>query len=211
MSKWVLFFVASILVNVCHAQQRAITDTGEEIIIYTDGTWQYVDEALQAETQISTNPTPFTKDESATFLAKSSVVDVGFWLNPKRWKFEKGGGNNSDTEYEFSLIGGDLYALAITEGLHIPLESWPDIALENARNADPNMQLTLAEYRTVNGIDVLLLRMDGNISGIALTYLGYYYSTENGAVQLLTYTGTQTFEKYRKDAFELLNGLVELQ
>ncbi|MCB0514980.1 MAG: hypothetical protein KDD49_02840, partial [Bacteroidetes bacterium] len=99
------------------AQQKAVTEKGDEVLLYENGTWEYAEpEALTEEENvvIPTNPTPFTKDEKSSFLLKSDRVHLGFWINPKVWKFEKAK-NNEEAEYELTLKSGDLYGMIITE------------------------------------------------------------------------------------------------
>lgn len=143
--------------SICQAQQqRAVTDTGVEIIVNENGTWTYANVADEP-TPVENNPTKFTKSQSATFLLKSTKLNIGVWLDPKKWKFKKGklGG---DYEYTLeSVEGRDLYALVITEGIPIPKEAWPELALLIARKAAPDMRIVKRENRTVNGVDVHLM------------------------------------------------------
>lgn len=103
------------------AQKQAVTEAGEVVILYDDGTWKYV-EGTRAEQEIQTNPIDFEKPGDAGFLLKSSVNDFGIWLNPKKWKFKKAV-LNTDAEYELELKDGDLYGVFISEIIQIPVQS----------------------------------------------------------------------------------------
>jgi hypothetical protein len=48
--------------------------------------------------------------------------------------------------------------------------------------------------------------MNGSIDGIKFTYLGYYYSSEGGTIQFISYTTQSLLEEYKNDMFGLLNG-----
>ena len=72
------------------------------------------------------------------------------------------------------------------------------------------MKIIKEEYRTINGVKVIMMQMPGTIQGIKFTYYSYYYSNSNGSVQFLTYTSQNLFETYKKKMEDLLNGLVEL-
>jgi len=100
--------------------------------------------------------------------------------------------------------------MLIAEKLEIPIESLRNIALQNAKNAAPDMRIIREEYRNVNGNNVLMMQMQGTVQGIKFTYYGYYYSSANGSVQFLTYTSQNLFEGYEGDMQELLNGFAEL-
>jgi len=193
----------------CHAQIQAITDTGEEVLLYEDGTWKYKESPAVETKEISVNEKQFTKDEQSTFLVNSNKLDVGIWINPQKWSFEKAP-ENEDVEFYFTRKGEDLYGMLIAEKLEIPIESLRNIALQNAKNAAPDMRIIREEYRNVNGNNVLMMQMQGTVQGIKFTYYGYYYSSANGSVQFLTYTSQNLFEGYEGDMQELLNGFAEL-
>lgn len=191
------------------AQEKALTETGDEVILYEDGTWEYVDQSVSEEREVPMNPNSFTKPEKATFLLKSKNINTGFWIDPKKWSFIKST-DNPDAEYELNLREGDLYGMIITEKIEIPLETLKVIALENAKSVAPNLEIMREEYRMVNGIKVLHLEMKGTIQGIKFTYFGYYYSNEKGTVQYITFTAQNLMDEFKEDVEELLNGLVEL-
>jgi hypothetical protein len=191
------------------AQQRAISDTGEEVILHEDGTWSYADRDKE-EVEIQTNRKKFTKPKKSSFLLKSKKLDIGVWLNPEIWSFT-GETENGEAEYEFQLKDGDLYGMLISEKVPIPLETLKSIALENAQSVAPDIRSIKEEYRIVNGKKVLLLQMNGTTQGIKFSYYGYYYSDENGTVQLVTYTSQNLIDEYLPISEELLNGFVGVE
>ncbi|MBN2616121.1 MAG: hypothetical protein JXR71_10555 [Bacteroidales bacterium] len=209
MKKLALLFFFLFALGSVFAQQKAVTETGDEVVLYSDGTWKYVNQSSARDTLIPVNHHKFKKDKANTFLLKSKVVDVGFWVNPKLWSFKKGDANES-AEYKFQYKLGDLYGMVITEQIQVPLKSFKSIALENGRKAAPDLKVVDQQYRTVNGHKVLFLQMDGTIQGIKFSYYGYYYSDKTGSVQFITYTAQQTMDQYKKVCDDLLNGLVVL-
>jgi hypothetical protein len=108
--------------------------------------------------------------------------------------------------FTFVHTTGDGYAMVIAERLSIPIDSLPDIALHNAQDADPNARITFQDKRRVNGVDLWFLNIDAVVSGIPVTYYGYYYSGQSGTVQILTYTGRSLVPEYEKDFIDFLNG-----
>ena len=203
-----LFYLCE--VNLIVAQQKAVTETGEEVILYMDGTWNYMDKDHLLKKEIPTNPNNFIKDSKSTFLIKSSSFNIGFYIDPKKWSFKKAP-VDEPAEYELESKDGDLYGMVITEKAQIPLESFRLIAIENAKSGGAtDIKITKEEYRNVNGLKILLLQMKGTISGIKACYYGYYFSNENGTVQFLTYTTQNLIDSYIPKIEKLLNGLVEL-
>lgn len=208
MKKIALLLVLITSVNHVFSQQRALTEKGKEVILYDNGTWKYLDNEFE-DNEIPTNSATFVKSEDASFLLKSSILNVGFWMNPKKWIFKKAI-TNQDAEYEFQLKEGDLYGMVITEKVEIPLKTLKTIALDNAKTFSPDIEIVKEEYRKVNGIKVLLLQLNGTAQGIQFSYYGYYYSNSNGTVQFITYTSQNLMDDYKNVCEEMLNGMVEL-
>jgi len=210
MKKVLLLSLLSLLLSSIHAQIKAITETGDEVVLYNDGTWVYLGDEDTEPSIIPLNPEPFQKPATASFLLKSSRTPVGFWLDPKKWSFEKGE-INADAEYQLQLRNGDLYGMVITEKVPIPIETLKIVALNNGRAVAPDLTIVKEEYRTVNDLRVLFLQMDGTIQGIEFSYYGYYYSDDHGSLQFLTYTSQNLLDEYRDTCDDLLNGLVVVE
>ncbi len=209
MKKIIFILISLLTISLAQAQIKAVTETGEEVFLNADGTWEYQKGNYSSIDEIPTNSKKFKKDKKSTFLLKSKNLNVGFYINPKKWEFKKAT-NNSDAEYEFKFKNGDLYGMVITEQIEIPFETLKSIALENGKEAAPDLELVEEEYRNVNGLKVLLLQMNGTIQGIKFSYFGYYFSNAQGTVQFLTYTSQDLLDNYRAECEKLLNGLVEI-
>ncbi len=97
----------------------------------------------------------------------------------------------------------------ITEKMELPVESLAEVAYENALEAAPDVKIVEKEYRNVNGVDVIMMKMEGTIKGVKFVYFGYYYSNSEGAYQFLTYTSQNLFDEYKNDMIKLLNGFIE--
>jgi hypothetical protein len=192
------------------AQINAVTESGEEVFLYDNGTWKYADEKDDAEAEIKLNDKPFTKDKNSTFVVKSKKANIGIWINPKDWSFTKSA-SNEDAEFQFQKKGEDLYAMLIAEKIEIPLEALKNIALQNAKTASTDIKVVNEEYRNVNGIKVLMMHMAGTVQGMKIVYCGYYYSNDSGTIQLLTYTSENLLKNYHDDIETFLNGLVKLE
>ena len=209
MKKTILTGLILFTVQLISAQINAVTETGDEVILYEEGTWKYLNDSIIENSVIPVNDKEFFKGKKSTFLVKSKKLNVGIWINPKSWSFTKGTDNDA-FEFQFQKKGDDLYAMLISEKMQIPIETLKGIAIENAKSAAPDIKVIKEEYRNVNGIQVLMLQMSGTIQGMRFTYYGYYYSNSNGTIQLLTYTGENLFNNYLNDIEEFLNGLVEI-
>ena len=188
-----------------HAIQRAVTDEGDIVILNENGTWSYENPETIKVYEIRLNNNIFKKSPDSTFSIKSTKNKSMFWIDPKKWSFTKGT-DADDEEYTFTLKGQDLYGLVITEKVEIPLENWPNIALQNAKKVAPNMKIVNQEYRIVNRNKVLYLKMEGTIEGTRITFLGYYFSDSSGSTQYLAYTGSNLVAQYKTELNNFLNG-----
>lgn len=208
----ILYFSLLLLNYGAQAQKKAVTETGEEVLLYNDGTWEYANDSIPPNetTEIPLNPTPFNKSTNATFLLKSNKTDFGLWLNPKKWTFKKSV-HNAEAEYELQYKDGDLYGMIVAEKIEIPLESLADIAVKNAQRVATDLSIVKKEYRIVNGQKMLCMQMNGTTASIKFSYYGYYYSTPNGSIQFLTYSSQNLMDGYIEVAEDLLNGLHEIK
>lgn len=189
-----------------YAGQKAITDTGDVVILNDDGTWVYSDDAKKTTSSIGTNKRKFLKPKDSSFLLKSKINNSAFWVNTHRWTFGKG--DAADIEYKFRLKGKSLYGMAITEEISMPVVALADIALANMKDVAPDAKMVRQEYRFVNGKKLLYMEINGTIRGIQYSYRGYYYSNDYGVTQFLTYTGTNLVSKYTSEINDFLNGFV---
>lgn len=200
------FLVATLLLlaAACYAGQTAITDTGEKVILNSDGTWVYSHKAPTPDTKIGTNKEKFNKPNDSTFLLKSTKTNSAFWINTDKWSFEK---KQGELEYQFRLKDKPLFGMAITEPVEIPLEVLTDLALENARREAPDAKIVMKEYRIVNGNKVIYMEMNGTVKGMNFTYHGHYYSNSSGTTQLIAYTFTKVVPSYKSEINDFLNSL----
>lgn len=208
MKQYFLFFIASfIIAKITVAQKKAITDNGDEVILYDNGTWKYTKEFIDTASFIKTNPIAYKKPADANFLIKSKLTHVGFWINPKKWSFGKST-SNENAEYELHDKDGTMLVEVISEKLGLPLKTLRTLAIKNARAVAPDLQIVKEEYRTVNGLKVLLMWSEGTISDIRFIYYGYYYSDSSSSTQylLIGMKDAGTFNERKADS--LLNGLV---
>lgn len=191
-----------------NAQINAVTENGDEVLLYKNNTWKYSNESLNEAVKILKNNKLFTKDENSSFLVKSSKTNVGVWINPKDWSFSKAK-TDSPSEFKFDHKELDVYGMLIAEKTEIDVELLTNIAYENALEAAPDVKIVQKEYRTVNGLEVVMMKMSGTIQGVKFIYFGYYYSSAEGAFQFLTYTSQNLFDEYENDMLNLLNGFTE--
>jgi hypothetical protein len=180
---------------------KARTESGKDVILSSDGTWKYATDPAPHTATSST----MTKPAGAKSVFKAQHGGFSIWYDDSKWIMAPKA--DEEGRIEFRLKRGDGYAVAIIEELGMPSTTLKEIALENAKGAAPDSKIVFEETRTINGKEVLCMKMEGSVKGIPFRYYGYYYGGKAGSIQLLTFTGTQIFAKYEQDFLEFLNGL----
>jgi hypothetical protein len=180
----------------------ATADDGRKVLLYPDGTWKPV----QTNTAAGNSSTALTKPADATLYVKAPAGAFGIWINPDKWKQDAVADGSDPSKITFHEIKPDGYAMVIAEGIAIPLESLKTLAMNNAKSAAPDAHIIMEEKRVVNGKEIMCLEIEGTIQGISFTYYGYYYGGPEGALQVITYTGTNLFNGFKPDFDDFLNG-----
>ncbi len=201
-----VLLTVSVLSATPKAAQKALTDTGEEVILNDDGTWRYSSDVLNASKKITLNENKFVKSPDASFELKSNRNNAVFWVNPNEWTIKKGEG---DQEYVFGLKGGgDLYALSISEGIAVDPVVLSDIAFENAKGAGlDNANIVQREYenrkRKQGCLHADVWHFNGRGSDVS-----WILSDEfDGGYSILGIYRHEFSQKYLFKMEELLNGL----
>ncbi len=192
------------------SQTSAVTDKGEEVILYDNGTWTYKNPDTKSSWNTRIDTVIMNKDASSSFLVKGEKFNYGIWLNPKKWKFKKSDGSDGPTELKFSLIGEDAYAMIVAERIEVPMNDLKELAFKNALKVSPDVRIVYEDIRKINGLLVNCMEMEGTISGIKFSYFSYYYSSPSGTIQFVSYTSQNLLKKYKPELEKLLNGLVVL-
>jgi len=180
---------------------RATRVDGTVVLLYPDGTWK--PDTVQrgaASHAVANYSTPGAASASLPILNGATLS-----YNPSKWTPVASG---KPGRLQLNHASGDGYAMVIAERLEIPIHSFKNIVLQNARGAAPDAEVKVDEERQVNGTPVTCMEITGTTQGIPFHYFGYYYSGKGGSIQVITYTGESLFEQYRTDFQELLNGFV---
>jgi putative sensory transduction regulator len=122
----------------------------------------------------------------------------------RKWRLQD---TKDATVMQLSHVSGDAFVRVIAERIQVESEAFRDVALNNAKQIAPDIQLESETPRVVNGLQTLVLRYSGKTSGVRFTFLNQMHSDAGGTVQLAGWTGSNLFDEYRGDFLELFNGL----
>ena len=200
------FFFYILISSTAYSQISAVTENGDEVFLYDDNTWIYKNENLSNKSLSSISNPIYNYDKNSTFLVKSNTINMGVYIDPKKWSFNKS--LSDEYEYEFELKNEELFAMMINEKIEMPLENLKELAFDNFSFAADDARIVNQEFRSVNDLLILMLHMEGKIEGLSVFYYGYYFSSDKGTTQFVTYTTTNLFDAYKSEIEKFLNGLI---
>jgi hypothetical protein len=142
------------------------------------------------------------------FAATKTLTGKHYTLTYDAAKWTPGDtSKNAAVEHLLAHKSGKVHATTVAEERPMALGALRQLVLENARNAAPDIRVVSETHRTVHGADMLVLRMEGIASGIPITYYGEYWSGPAGTLQVVTFTQTKLFNRYKADMKALLDGV----
>ena len=199
--------------GICYSQVTAVTEQGDSVYLWDDGTWQLVhadsSEADSASSDdaftIDTNSTQYTKSSNALKVLKGQKVKYELWYDADKWSLSNA--SRPAVEYFMRNSENEAFCIIIPERLTTTTFGILNMAVTNASNQGV-VDSVQYEMRKVNNIDVAMMKMYVNISDVHYFYMSYYYTAESKTVQVITYTYLNLADEYMKDMEELLNGFV---
>ena len=201
------------------AQTRAVTEKGDTIFVYANGTWSYEFEEITNEVNefdflnlaltVDTIATKQVFSPNAKSEVKSEIIGFKVKYDDKKWKRVPPGGLNADADFAFEFKSADVWCIIIDEETSFSPENLFRIAkrtMENNLNATTEILKT--QVVNVNGTNLFRGVIKAQVSGISFVFDSYYYSNELGSVQFTTWTSDNLWKKYERDITELLNGFI---
>jgi hypothetical protein len=169
------------------------------VLLYPDGTWK-----LDTAQRVGTSARgPHTKPASAT-ASLEILKEARLSYDPNKWRREE---TSTAGRQVLRHANGDGYVMVVAERLQVPMATFKEIVLNNAKSGAPDAKLVAEDVREVNGVPVTCMEITGTARGILFHYYGYYHTGKLGSIQVIAYTGESLFEEYKPDFDELLNGL----
>jgi hypothetical protein len=196
----VLITAAAFVASSASADMSATTSEGKKVILHDDGKWEYAD---QTPTKAVATSDQYVKSPSATQKIELLKGKASLNYDPAKWQDLK---ETEPGRFELNHKDGDAYAVVISERLEISQEALQNLALKNAKEFANDAHVVAQQKRRVNGVELLFMQIAGTTEGIAFAYLGYYYTGKSGSVQVVTFTGQNLLDEYRKDMEGFLNG-----
>ncbi|MEM1217847.1 MAG: hypothetical protein AAGH79_03010 [Bacteroidota bacterium] len=220
MTKYLPLFALLVvcIISNCQAQTLAITEYGDTVYIFNDGTWSFSTTEPMAfedfgflgkELSFENNDAKFSVPESATEVLESGLGFFTWAYNRDEWMRMRPEELNPLAEFAFKHKEKDIYAMAISEEVSMDVETIVKVALDGMEtNTGSEVDIRRLEFREVNGKEMAMGRFRLDFGGMNLVFENYYFTCEKGTVQVLTWTAANIFPKYEKLMQDMLNGVV---
>jgi hypothetical protein len=186
------------------AQVTAITEEGKAVLLFSNGTWRYLNDSVR----VSTLDLPhFAVPGKSTTLVKGKESRYELWYDAEKWKLLPDT-VYKNSEYALEFYNGELIAMMITERMQVPLATIKEAAIGSFKKEGSECRIAEEQKIMVNGTEGLLLKIDALVDDIPVSYLNAYFSTREGTFQLITYTAYNLFDHHRNDMMEMISGFV---
>ncbi|TGK38679.1 DUF3157 family protein [Leptospira gomenensis] len=200
-------YIASFLCILQSANpEEATTKSGKKVILNPDFTWKYVPESSETKSA-KTATVVLTKSQEQDTELKSESGEFSVWFDSKKWNRAPKPANKV-AEFEFENKKRTGYSMIIYEGLEIPMESFAELLVVNARQVDPNASLLETADCKVNGKSGKLVTYTALFSGMKFIFYSFVTSGSKGSIQFTTYTLENKFEQEKEEFHRLISGLV---
>lgn len=194
------------------AQERAVTLDGDTVILKPDGSWLLLENYKPAANFANPkNPgTAVTKPEKATDYVSEAPKRYVLWYNEEIWQKIRSKQVNRQADVALKMIDRPAYATVIYERLQVPMDELPDAHFTNVKRMAVNAQQLSKGYRVVNGDTMATSKVKAspNETKSNFVYRSYYYSNEQGSLQLHVFTSRRFYPELKAKLEGLLNGLV---
>lgn len=219
---YIKLLISTVVFLICfivNSQTKAITEDGDTIYVYDNGTWSFekleqMPEAnelayLTAELKIDTLSNDFVYSKNANKQVSNSHNQFIIKYDDNQWKRVPPATLNDDAEFAFQSKDSDIWCVVISEETPIEPDKLYRIALKTIeRKAKTKAEIVKTELRKVNGNNVIRGVSRANFSGITFIFDSYYFSNDKGSVQFTTWTSEKVWERTEDKIINLLNGFI---
>ena len=169
---------------------------------------------FNSSSEIEKSAIPYKKPESSNQVIEGYAVEYELWYNSKNWDFYRKGTSGEKAEKKLKTISRVL-TNASNDVFVSMEETWEKMSFgESYKHYNKwirsnNGQILDKHIRNVNGKDVLYIKSNLKVDPKPLTSAIYILNTKSGGVSVTAATAEDLFDRYEKEIFDLLNGLID--
>lgn len=183
--------------------EEATTKSGKKVILHENFTWKYAEANKLSPSNRNQRNLNQTSDQTGILKSKYEKYDISY--NPKNWESVKA--SNDSAEFGFENSKKTCYSMVIYEGIEIPMDSFPEIVLANAKDVDANAYIIDVEEVTVNGLPGKIVKYRASSKGLNFIFYNFLSSGKFGSIQFIAFTLESTFDREVESFDALIAGL----
>lgn len=181
---------------------RAYTDSGKEVDLGEDGTWEYTGRLYGSEQEAYDVP------EGVNAAVESLSDFYGIVYHSEKWKTISGQ-DIGRAEFGFSYKEGEGYGFVAFDDKTSDIEDLIRSSLSSPDLTDVEILSSEQDIRIVNGAPIMYIRIDARREDYKeFVWLAYLFAGPQGSVQFTTVSPMQEFQDNEAAYLDLLNGLI---
>jgi len=149
--------------------------------------------------------TAYQRPINSNAFFKTPVGPFGVWIDKQKWKLVNPAEESNTISFIYNK--GDARAAITSNRMFVPIKTLRKYAIENGKKGSVDFRVLSEEKRSLNGKDVLCLKLQVKIQDVPFTYYNYFYGGPEGYIQGFTYTTSNLFDEYKPDFDDFLNGI----
>jgi hypothetical protein len=152
--------------------------------------------------------TAYQRPINANAFVKAPSGSFGVWIDQQKWK--PGDPNEETKTINFIHHKGIASAAITSDCTFVPIKTLRKYAIDNGRKRSADFHdfhILSEEKRSLNGKDILCLKIQVKIKNVPFTYLNYFYGGPEGYIQAFTCAPSILFDEYKSDLDDFLNGI----
>ncbi|MXZ75090.1 MAG: YbjN domain-containing protein [Gemmatimonadetes bacterium] len=114
---------------------------------------------------------------------------------------------NVDIDMVYQHSSSEVFVAVAANRMQIPIETLPDLALDDIRSVFPDAEMTNRGFRTVNGLESVYWEHTLTTSGVKFSYVSHAYSNSNGTLRIIGWTTPNLIEVHRSTIESFVAGL----
>lgn len=191
-------------------QERAITESGDTVVLKPDGTWLALENYNPASNFAHPdNPdTVVEKPDEAADYTSGSPKRYILWYNDETWQKIQPEQINKQADAALKMKDRPSYVSIIYERLQVPVNKLPKAHFNNIKRMANNAQQLSRGYRVVNSDTMATSKVKASRRSLTFIYRSYFHSNKHGSIQLHTFTAKRFYPELKNRIHKLLNGLV---
>jgi hypothetical protein len=145
----------------------------------------------------------YFKSNKQTSILSSIIPEYKLFYDPLYWKIYK----NEFSKITMISFSNDIAAFVVSEKTKVPYSYLKNGIIYSISNQSEHFNKLLEEERFINSNKIICVKYEATVDTNKFIYYGYFYSSEKGVIQLVTFSPEIHFSTNENEMLTFLNGL----